>query len=132
MRWQRFAPDNAARAESAAIILARKRDITDGASQNAVRPMPYFPRARRRAVRAPALLRRRVRLMSRQTTRKGLMTGAKALWRRCTTRQQSHPYAFGVWQGRARRGLVRINRTGKPLASASVFRHADNFTERHP
>jgi hypothetical protein len=77
------------------------------------RPTPYFPRARRAAVKHPALYAApRASDATVRRTRKGLLAGAKTLWRRCAT-GSNHISAFGVWRGRARRGVARINRRGE-------------------
>jgi hypothetical protein len=76
-------------------------------------PMPCFARTRRAAVKRSAISAvRPVPSVCVGRDRKGLLASAKALWRRCAT-GSNHISAFGVWQGRARRGVARINRTGE-------------------
>ena len=78
-----------------------------------LQPIECFWRARRAAVKRPALFAaRRVSHISVRRERKGLLASAKASWRRCTT-GSNHISAFGVWRDRARRGAARINRTGE-------------------
>jgi hypothetical protein len=76
-------------------------------------PVQCFPRARRAAVKRPAIFAaRRTSHLFVGRDRKGLLAGTKALWRRCAT-GSNHISAFGVWRDRARRSMARINRTGE-------------------
>ena len=77
------------------------------------RPMKFYARTRRAAVRPPAIaMARRNAAPAIKRERKGLLQTAKASWRRCTT-GTNHISAFGVWRVGARRVMKRINRTGE-------------------
>jgi hypothetical protein len=75
--------------------------------------MKSFARARRVAVRPSAVIAApRALIIAVKRERKGLSACAKASWRRCAT-GSNHISAFGVWRGRARRSMARINRRGE-------------------
>lgn len=77
------------------------------------RPHQCFARARRAAVKRPVfLVAPRASRVCVKRGRKGFLAGTKAAWRRCAT-GSNHISAFGVWQGRIRRAMTRVNRVGE-------------------
>src|ERR1700690_1918991 len=77
------------------------------------RPMKFYARTRRAAVKPPAIaVARQGAAPAIKRVRKGLLQTAKASWRRCTA-GTNHISAFVVWRVGARRVMKRINRTGE-------------------
>ena len=72
----------------------------------------FFPRDRRAAVRQSASVAHAGAPRSTARARKGVRAATKSPWRRSTT-GSNHISAFGVWQGRSRRVMTRVNRTGE-------------------
>ena len=72
----------------------------------------YFARDRRAAVRQSATVAASPGARCATRARKGVRAATKNPWRRATT-GSNHISAFGVWQGRSRRAMTRINRTGE-------------------
>jgi hypothetical protein len=74
---------------------------------------PCFPRDRRAAVRnVTAGAARAPSHASVPRTRPGLKACSKTAWRRTAT-GGNNISAHGVWRGRARRAMARVNRTGE-------------------
>ena len=72
----------------------------------------FFSRDRRAAVRQSASVTHAGAPRSAARARKGVRAATKNPWRRSTT-GSNHISAFGVWQGRSRRVMTRVNRTGE-------------------
>jgi hypothetical protein len=92
----------------------RRRGIKDGANRmfSLLPTTSCFARDRRAAVRQSAPVAVSPRAHSATRMRKGIRAATKNPWRRATT-GSNHISAFGVWQGRSRRAMTRINRTGE-------------------
>ena len=71
-----------------------------------------FARDRRAAVRQSAPVAASSGAHGAARVRKGIRAATKNPWRRATA-GSNHISAFGVWQGRSRRAMTRINRTGE-------------------
>src|ERR1700742_515136 len=75
--------------------------------------LPCFPRNRRAAVKnVTCAISRHVGHASATRARKGLKACSNTAWRRTTT-GSNHISAYGVWRDRARRAMMRANRTGE-------------------